>query len=61
MSGMDMNSPANVVNAVVLIFTLVSGLIVFLRLFMRGLLLRKAGFEDVWIAIAMVRTRITFF
>jgi hypothetical protein len=54
MRGMAMDSPANVVNAVVLVFTLISGLTVFLRLFMRGVLLRKAGFEDAWIMLAMV-------
>ena len=56
MRGMAMDSPANVVNAVVLVFTLISGLAIFLRLFMRVVLLRKAGFEDAWIMLAMVST-----
>ncbi|KAF2689161.1 hypothetical protein K458DRAFT_291797 [Lentithecium fluviatile CBS 122367] len=48
-----MDSAGNVVNAVVLVFTLLSGLTLFLRLFMRGVLVRKAGFEDGWIMLAM--------
>jgi hypothetical protein len=50
-----MASPAgDRVNAVVLSFTLVSGTLVFSRLFTRAVLIRKAGFEDVCIALAMV-------
>jgi len=52
------SSPAgmapNMLNTVVLVFTLIAGLVVFLRLFTRGLLLRKAGAEDAWISFAMV-------
>lgn len=52
------SSPAGpaqtMLNTVVLVFTLLAGLIVFLRLFTRGLLLHKAGAEDVWISFAMV-------
>ncbi|KAJ4297853.1 hypothetical protein N0V90_005752 [Kalmusia sp. IMI 367209] len=52
------SSPAGMaqtmLNTVVLVFTLIAGLIVFLRLFTRGLLLRKAGAEDAWISFAMI-------
>lgn len=52
------SSPAGMaqtmLNTVVLVFTLIAGLIVFLRLFTRGLLLHKAGAEDAWISFAMV-------
>ena len=41
-------------NTVVLVFTLLAGLVVFLRLFTRGLVLHKAGAEDAWITFAMV-------
>ncbi|KAF1977902.1 hypothetical protein BU23DRAFT_452096, partial [Bimuria novae-zelandiae CBS 107.79] len=41
-------------NTVVLVFTLLAGLVVFLRLFTRGLLLHKADAEDVWILFALV-------
>ncbi|KAH7090690.1 hypothetical protein FB567DRAFT_298255 [Paraphoma chrysanthemicola] len=55
---MDINnhntSPAGIqVNTVVLTFTLVAGLVVFLRLFTRLLLSRMAGLEDLCICIAM--------
>ena len=50
-----MASPAgNRVNAVVLIFTLISGLTVFCRLFTRIFVIRNAGLEDALIAFAMV-------
>lgn len=42
------------VNTVTLVFSLIAGLVVFLRLFSRGLLLRKAGLEDAFIVLAMV-------
>jgi hypothetical protein len=42
------------VNALVLSFTLVSGVVVFFRLFTRTALLRNAGLEDVCITLAMV-------
>lgn len=42
------------INTVVLVFTLVSGLVVFLRLFTRFVLSKAAGLEDACIAIAMV-------
>jgi hypothetical protein len=58
MRSMPMDSGPNVVNAVVLIFTLISGLAVLLRLFMRGIVLRKASVEDVWITLAMVSSYI---
>jgi hypothetical protein len=45
-------------NTVVLVFTLVAGLIMFLRLFTRGLLLHKAGAEDAWISLAMVSVHV---
>jgi hypothetical protein len=52
------SSPAGMaqtmLNTVVLVFTLVAGLVMFLRLFTRGLLLHKAGAEDAWISLAMV-------
>ncbi|KAF1962869.1 hypothetical protein CC80DRAFT_99403 [Byssothecium circinans] len=41
-------------NTVVLVFTLVAGLVVFLRLVTRGFMLRVAGFEDVYSTFAMV-------
>lgn len=41
-------------NTIVLVFTLIAGLIMFLRLCFRGLLLHKAGAEDAWISLAMV-------
>ncbi|KAH7075445.1 hypothetical protein BKA63DRAFT_297331 [Paraphoma chrysanthemicola] len=55
---MDINdhntSPAGIqVNTVVLTFTLVAGLVVFLRLFTRLLLSRMVGLEDLCICIAM--------
>ncbi|KAK7189183.1 hypothetical protein DPSP01_005426 [Paraphaeosphaeria sporulosa] len=52
------SSPAGMaqtmLNTVVLVFTLMAGLIMFLRLFTRGLLLHKAGAEDAWISLAMI-------
>lgn len=52
------SSPAGMaqtmLNTVVLVFTLIAGLIMFLRLFTRGLVLHKAGAEDAWISLAMV-------
>ena len=51
----DNSTPAGVrVNTVVLAFTLVSGMIVFLRLFTRLVISRSAGLEDLCIVIAMV-------
>ena len=41
-------------NSIVLVFTLMAGLVMFLRLFTRGLVLHKAGAEDAWISLAMV-------
>lgn len=41
-------------NTVVLVFTLLAGLVVFLRLFTKGLVVHKSGAEDVWISFAMV-------
>ncbi|KAF2639294.1 hypothetical protein P280DRAFT_519485 [Massarina eburnea CBS 473.64] len=42
------------VNTVVLVFTLIAGLVVFLRLITRGVLMRNAGLEDVFSTLAMV-------
>ncbi len=42
------------VNIIVLAFTLVAGMVVFLRMFTRLFMIRKAGFEDVSILLAMV-------
>ncbi|PVH99899.1 hypothetical protein DM02DRAFT_414617 [Periconia macrospinosa] len=42
------------VNTVVLVFTLISGMVVALRLFTRGLMLRNLGIEDVFMTLAMV-------
>jgi hypothetical protein len=42
------------VNTIVLAFTLVSGMTVFLRMFSRIIILKSAGFEDVCIGFAMV-------
>jgi hypothetical protein len=42
------------VNTIVLAFTLVSGMVVFLRMFTRLVISKGAGFEDVCIAFAMV-------
>ena len=51
-----MASPAGRrVNAVILAFTVVSGAVVFFRLFTRIAVIKNAGFEDVCIALAMVR------
>ena len=51
----DNSTPAGVrVNTIVLAFTLVSGMIVFLRLFTRLVISRSAGLEDLCIVIAMV-------
>lgn len=50
-----MSSPAgNRVNVLVLSFTLISGVVVFFRLFTRTVLIRNWGFEDVCISFAMV-------
>ncbi|KAF2116474.1 hypothetical protein BDV96DRAFT_543909 [Lophiotrema nucula] len=50
-----MASPAgNRVNAVILAFTVVSGAVVFFRLFTRIAVIKNAGFEDVCITLAMV-------
>lgn len=50
-----MASPAgNRVNALVLTFTLVSGIVVFFRIFTRVAVIKNAGFEDVCITLAMV-------
>jgi hypothetical protein len=52
---MDTATPAGLrVNAIVLAFTLVSGMVVFLRLFTRFVISKGAGFEDVCIVLAMV-------
>ncbi|KAL5414765.1 hypothetical protein PMIN04_008888 [Paraphaeosphaeria minitans] len=52
------SSPAGMaqtmLNTVVLVFTLMAGLVMFLRLFTRGLLIHKAGAEDAWIFLAMI-------
>ena len=42
------------VNIIVLAFTLVSGMVVFLRLFTRLAISKKAGQEDAYIVLAMV-------
>lgn len=42
------------VNIIVLAFTLVSGMVVFLRLFTRLVISKKAGQEDTYIVLAMV-------
>jgi hypothetical protein len=42
------------VNTIVLAFTLVSGMVVFLRMFTRLVISKGAGFEDVCIGFAMV-------
>lgn len=53
---LDNASPTGIrVNTIVLAFTLVAGTVVFLRLFTRVVLTKGAGFEDVCIALAMVR------
>lgn len=44
----------NRVNALVLTFTLISGVVVFFRLFTRIAVIRNAGLEDVCITLAMV-------
>jgi hypothetical protein len=52
---MDTATPAGLrVNTIVLAFTLVSGIIVFLRMFTRLVISKGAGFEDVCIVLAMV-------
>jgi hypothetical protein len=54
---MDLNNstPAGTrVNIIVLAFTLVSGLVVFLRLFTRLVISKGAGLEDACIVLAMV-------
>ncbi|CAI6269338.1 unnamed protein product [Periconia digitata] len=51
---MEPSTGNRMVNTVVLVFTLFAGLVVALRLFTRGLILRKAGLEDVFITLAMV-------
>lgn len=49
------STPAGVrVNTIVLAFTLVTGMVVFLRMFTRLVLTKSAGFEDACIALAMV-------
>jgi hypothetical protein len=55
MAIMDTATPAGLrVNTIVLAFTLVSGMIVFLRMFTRLVISKGAGFEDVCIVLAMV-------
>jgi hypothetical protein len=52
---LDSSTPAGTrVNIIVLAFTLVSGLIVFLRLFTRLVISKGAGLEDACIVFAMV-------
>jgi hypothetical protein len=52
---LDSSTPAGTrVNIIVLAFTLVSGLIVFLRLFTRLVISKGAGLEDACIVVAMV-------
>lgn len=46
------------VNSVILILTLLSGLTVFCRLFIRLIVIRNAGSEDVFIALAMVSIKL---
>jgi hypothetical protein len=43
------------VNTIVLAFTAIAGIFVFLRLFARFILTRVSGFDDVCIILAMVR------
>jgi hypothetical protein len=51
----DVATPAGVrVNSIVLAFTLVAGMIVFLRMFTRFYINKRAGFEDACIGFAMV-------
>ena len=51
----DNATPAGIrVNIIVLAFTLVSALVVFLRLFTRLVISRNAGLEDGCIVLAMV-------
>lgn len=51
----DDSTPAGIrVNIIVLAFTLVSGLVVFLRLFTRLVISKNAGLEDACIVLAMV-------
>lgn len=42
------------VNTIVLAFTLVAGMVVFLRLFAKLAVSKSSGFEDIYIVIAMV-------
>lgn len=52
-----MASPAGTrVNIIILPFTLLSGIVVFFRLFTRFFILRNAGREDLCISLAMVWT-----
>lgn len=44
------------VTTISLAFTLVAGMVVFLRLFARLVLIRTCGFEDAGIVIAMVKS-----
>jgi hypothetical protein len=51
----DVATPAGVrVNSIVLAFTLVAGMVVFLRMFTRFSVTKRAGFEDACIGFAMV-------
>ncbi|USP80948.1 uncharacterized protein yc1106_08222 [Curvularia clavata] len=51
----DNSTPAGIrVNIIVLAFTLVSGLVVFLRLFTRLVISKNAGLEDACIVLAMI-------
>jgi hypothetical protein len=55
-------SPAGIqVNTIVLTFTLVAGLVVFLRLFTRLVLRKTGGLEDACIVFAMVSEPILSF
>jgi hypothetical protein len=46
------------VNTIVLAFTVVAGMVVSLRLFVRLILTRASGIEDIWIVLAMVSNTI---
>jgi hypothetical protein len=51
----DTATPAGLrVNTIVLAFTLVSGVVVFLRIFTRLVISKGAGFEDACVVLAMV-------
>ncbi|KAL6703592.1 hypothetical protein ACN47E_009537 [Coniothyrium glycines] len=50
----DLTPAGTRVNTIVLVFTLVTGLVVFLRLFTRLVLSKAAGFEDACILFAMM-------